>query len=163
MTDVHITYEQGKDTQACNAGEGEFEKITRDPARTPFQWNDQKNAGFSFADKTWLPVADNYTSCNVNLQQGVPKSHLSVFRKLIFSRVDSAMKYGGLKIDAVNDNVLVYTREEENVERSKVFLIILNIGNEDETIHLQDNPLFKSLPRSMEVIVTSIESKYNVG
>ena len=37
----------------------------RDPERTPVQWSSAKNAGFSEAERTWLPVADDYKTVNV--------------------------------------------------------------------------------------------------
>ena len=44
-----------------------IEKYSRDPCRAPFQWNTDKNAGFSKSDKTWLPVHPDFTSLNVQV------------------------------------------------------------------------------------------------
>ena len=42
-----------------------YKKFSRDPCRGPIQWNSEKNAGFSRADRTWLPVHPNYKTHNI--------------------------------------------------------------------------------------------------
>ena len=58
-------------------------QIARDHARTPMQWNKNKNAGFTTADKTWLKLNDNYTRVNVADQVEQPNSILNYYKKLI--------------------------------------------------------------------------------
>lgn len=55
MHDVFINYTNTVDPLACNQGPDNFYKLSRDPARTPFQWDDTGNSGFSDANSTWLP------------------------------------------------------------------------------------------------------------
>lgn len=45
MTDVHLPWNDTVDPQACLAGEANYDKVSRDPARTPMQWDDSLNSG----------------------------------------------------------------------------------------------------------------------
>ena len=45
MEDGYVSWEDTDDPQACNGPVDGYEKRSRDPARTPFQWDDSKNAG----------------------------------------------------------------------------------------------------------------------
>ena len=45
MCDFPIRWDQTVDPLGLSRGEEEYELVSRDPARTPFQWNDDKNAG----------------------------------------------------------------------------------------------------------------------
>lgn len=70
MTDNRaITWEETDDPQACQTNETVFQDFTRDPVRTPFQWDDTPNAGFSTAERTWLPVHANYQTRNLKAQK----------------------------------------------------------------------------------------------
>src|SRR5207302_2991840 len=56
--------------------------LGRDPERTPMQWDPSAFAGFSTA-RPWLPLADDFATENVAVQQGDPRSMLSLYRRLI--------------------------------------------------------------------------------
>lgn len=157
MTDVFISWEDTVDPQACRTNPDVFDQFSRDPARTPFLWDDTKNAGFSFADKTWLNVAENYTDVNVRLQKSDIRSHLKVFRQLMSLRQNPTMKYGGLKMYAVNSDILIYKREIEDKADADIIVVLLNLGTSYRTVAL--NFYFKELPREMRVIVASIHSE----
>lgn len=58
---------------------------SRDNVRTPFQWDDSKNAGFT-SGTPWLKVNPNYTSLNAAEQETEPESVLAFYRKLIALR-----------------------------------------------------------------------------
>ena len=56
----------------------------RDNSRTPMQWDDSTNAGFS-EHKPWFPVNPNYTTINVAQQQQDKDSILNFYKQLIQS------------------------------------------------------------------------------
>lgn len=157
LTDVYISWEATVDPQACRTNPEVFHTFSRDPARTPFQWDDEPNAGFSFANTTWLPVASNYTANNVRLQKSQILSHLKVFRQLIALRQNPTMKYGDLQINATNTDVLLFKREIDGKGDADVFVIVLNLGTTYRTIPL--TYYFKSLPQEMRVASVSIHSE----
>ena len=72
---------------ALQAGKTEEEALaavhahSRDNARTPMQWDTSENAGFTSATP-WLPVHDDYVTCNVLVEDGDVSSVLSWYRTL---------------------------------------------------------------------------------
>lgn len=159
MTDVFISWEDTVDPQACRTNPDIYESYSRDPARTPFQWDSSRNAGFSSAAKTWLPLATNYSDCNVELQESQENSHLKIFRQLISLREDATFKYGGLQIAAVDDDVLVYKREilGQSETNGNIFVVVLNFGATDKVVDL--NASLNGIPSKLKVVVSSIHSK----
>lgn len=67
---------------------------SRDNARTPMQWDDSINGGFS-AGTPWLSVNGNYPRINVKRQEDDPGSVLSYYRKLIAFRNGSRVLQEG--------------------------------------------------------------------
>lgn len=97
--------------------------INRDNCRTPMQWNNGKHAGFSSAEKIWLPVNANYTERNVASMQTDKDSLLSVYKKLLFLRKnENALLLGNMsRLDILDKSILVYERTHEK-ERMKIYL-----------------------------------------
>lgn len=67
---------------------------SRDNARTPMQWDDSINGGFS-AGTPWLSVNGNYPRINVKRQENDPGSVLSYYRQLIAFRNGSRVLQEG--------------------------------------------------------------------
>lgn len=120
------------------------------------QWNSKKNAGFTTGAKTWLPVANNYTECNVELQESQEKSHLKIFRQLIALRSTQTFKDGSLELKAV-DGVLTYKRAVEGNANADIYVVVLNLAGSDKTVNLSAN--LNGLPAEMKVVVASLHSK----
>lgn len=156
MTDVYISWEDTVDPQACRTNPEEYHDHSRDKVRTPFQWDDTKHSGFSTANKTWLPVAHNYTDCNVALQNSEDRSHLKVFRQLIDLRQNPTLKYGGFEIKAVDERMLVYKRQIYDQHDADIFVIVLNLDNKYKHVDLYHH--LSNLPPKFEVIVSSIHT-----
>ncbi|QEC77047.1 glycoside hydrolase family 13 protein [Mucilaginibacter ginsenosidivorax] len=96
---------------------------SRDNSRTPFQWNNSKNAGFS-TGKPWIAVNPNYTTINVAAQEKDGNSTLNYFRKVVKLRKDNlALVYGKYTLlDGQNADTYSYTRELDG----KKLLVLLN-------------------------------------
>lgn len=86
-------------------------KMARDNARTPMQWSDQENAGFSDV-KPWLPVNPNYKTINVQSERKDPDSVLNFYKKLIALRNTLPVIEDGTfdLIEEDNPDVFAYTR-----------------------------------------------------
>lgn len=90
----------------------------RHGVRTPMQWSADKNAGFSDADKTYLPVIDDeiftYRRVNVAAQEADNDSYLSWTRFLIRARqAQPALRAGTLDwVDTGDTTVLAYRRND---------------------------------------------------
>lgn len=69
-------------------------RSSRDSARTPVQWSDEENAGFT-TGKPWFYVNQNYKQINVAQQEKDPASILNFYRKAIHLRKSlKAVRHG---------------------------------------------------------------------
>ena len=105
---------------------------SRDNARTPVQWNSEKNAGFT-KGTPWLMVNPNYTSINVEAQEKDPDSVLSFYKELIALRKNPAYKetlvYGTvIPYLEGQHNLMAYHRKGE-----KDLLVIGNFQKDPQT------------------------------
>lgn len=105
--------------------------ISRDNARTPMQWEDMKNAGFSESDP-WIKINPNYKNINVRLQKNDPESILSYYKKLINLRKNNeVLNYGDFKIiDLNNKNIYAFERFLNDI----VYVVMLNFSDKESTI-----------------------------
>jgi len=87
-----------------------IKKTTRDNARTPMQWSDEPNAGFT-TGTPWLPVNPNYTRINVKSQINNPDSVRSFYKKMIELRSQSEiLKYGNFEAIETRKYLFAYKR-----------------------------------------------------
>ena len=112
-------------------------RMSRDNARTPVQWNDQENAGFT-TGTPWLKVNSNYKEINVASQENDPDSVLNYYRKLTAVRKAPAYKevftYGEtIPVYQNTDTVMAYYRENE----TQRILIAANFGKEAVSLKLE--------------------------
>lgn len=111
-------------------------KMSRDNARTPVQWSDSDNAGFT-TGTPWLKVNSNYKDINVQNQENDPDSVLNYYRKLVATRKSPEYKevftYGVFE-PAYEDTeyVMAYYRVSDNQR----ILVAANFGKDAKTIEL---------------------------
>ena len=85
--------------------------MTRDHARTPFQWDAGLNAGFSDAPKTWLKVNPNHTTLNAASQMEDAESVRAFAKQLIALRSDPLWVFGAFEDLAPDDpEIFLYSR-----------------------------------------------------
>ena len=108
---------------------------SRDNARTPMQWSDGKNAGFT-TGTPWLRVNPNYTAINVEKEAQDPDSVLNFYKKLIALRKDPEYKetvvYGALEpFMKERHNLMAYYRKWD-----KTLLVVGNYQWDEQEIEL---------------------------
>ena len=103
-------------------------KMTRDKNRTPTQWSNNPNAGFSPAGvTTWLPVNPNYKNgINVRDQQHNPNSLLNYYKHLLQTRKNSTALIEGeyIPLNNVAKDYFAFLRKSED----QMVLVILNFS-----------------------------------
>ncbi|CAI1616899.1 alpha-glucosidase [Serratia proteamaculans] len=112
----------------------------RDNSRTPMQWDDSPNAGFSLA-KPWFAVNANYQQINVARQREEPDSVLNFYRALIHLRQqDPLWVYGRYQLQlAAHPHIYAYSRSQDE----RQVLVLCNLSAETQQIDAQDLSLEK--------------------
>jgi alpha-glucosidase len=133
-------------------------RFTRDRCRTPMQWTNAPNAGFSPAGvQTWLPVNPNYAQgVNVADQLGDPESLLNYYRRLLRLRRETpALVVGGfIPLHTHAQDYFAFVRHSR--ADHQVCLVVLNMSERSHALEfdLQAEKvctLFSSHPREGDV------------
>ncbi|HYP26272.1 MAG TPA: maltose alpha-D-glucosyltransferase [Blastocatellia bacterium] len=125
----------------------------RDGVRTPMQWSDDRNAGFSRADfaQLYFPVIMDpvygYQSVNVEAQRRYDTSLLNWIHRMIHLRKQHPI-FGRGSIEFIkpeNHRVFVFTRTHEN---EKV-LCVFNLSHLAQPVELDLSPYVGAVPVEM--------------
>lgn len=129
-TEYQIVKKEGGDV---NQLLDKYKMENRDNARTPMQWNNSINGGFT-TGKPWFHVNPNYTEINVKQQLNDKFSILSYYKALIqLKKSDLIYTYGKFSmVDAENEQIFAYTRSFKN----NTVLIVANLTNEVSELNL---------------------------
>ncbi|WP_331245496.1 alpha-glucosidase [Staphylococcus capitis] len=122
--EYNIVKAQGGDV---NALLNKYKMENRDNSRTPMQWDQSTNGGFTNGTP-WFPVNPNYKTINVEQQIHDPKSILQFYKDLIqLKKSDEIYTYGQFNlVDEDNPNLFAYTRTLNN----KKILVVGNLTDQ---------------------------------
>ena len=158
MKDVWISWEQTVDPQACNTNKDVYDAHSRDPARTPIQWDDSTSAGFSSNATTWLPVSPDYKLVNVKRQELAKHSHIKIYMRLIALRKHNTFRNGSLETYSMMDNeVLVIIRRVDSTEDA--FVVVANLGRQTRVVDLSSQSMNLASQMYYEVVDTLSEAQ----
>ena len=132
LDEYKVALEAGLSPEEALKSVGRF---SRDNARTPMQWTDGANAGFT-SGKPWLEVNSNYTRINAEAQMKDSDSVWNFYKKLIALRKDPEYKetvvYGALKpVWEDVHNLMAYYRKGD-----RTLLVVGNYQKEPQSIEL---------------------------
>jgi oligo-1,6-glucosidase len=117
----------------------------RDNGRTPYQWDNTTNAGFT-TGKPWLKVNPDYMQVNAKNQEKDPNSALNYFRRMVqLRKQELTLVYGKYTLlDAQNPSTYCYTRELNG----RKLLVMLN---------------FKEVPAATNIGIDLSKAKVLIG
>nr|WP_295922066.1 alpha-amylase family glycosyl hydrolase [uncultured Dyadobacter sp.] len=122
MRDVPIPMDEIVDPQGLNMPE---RNISRDPSRTPMQWDAGAYAGFSEV-RPWLRLPHSFKRINVERQREDPNSMLAFYHTLIALRKREPALQTGKYTPVFSDHQIVAFIRENDLDR---FLVILNLSH----------------------------------
>lgn len=155
-----ISWEDTLDPQACNTNDPEnFKWASRDPQRTPFQWDGTAYAGFKEAlgESPWIQVHPNYQTINLANQKLAQKSFYKLYKQLAELRNNEVFVNGIFESKAFNIEVFGYKRTFADTS----FVVLINFSNTPSTVDV--NELNVGFPKQSEVVLAGSLSSQNAG
>ena len=149
MTNMTLEIEDWKDFEAINdyvvlqsmmhlpkfISKKVVQKMTRDQARTPMQWNDKEFAGFS-NQKPWMVVNPNCSSINVEAQIDDTDSILTYTKKCIsLYKKDDCFAFGDIEAKYLEHKELLAFRR---FNESSKYLVLINMSNKYINFNLEE-------------------------
>ncbi|MGX7074346.1 glycoside hydrolase family 13 protein [Falseniella ignava] len=108
--------------------------IGRDNARTPMQWDESKNAGFS-TGQPWLAVNPNYEAINVQEALTNPDSIFYTYQKLVQIRKENSwLIRADFELIETADKVFAYIRKDGD----RRFLVVANLSNQEQDFSVKE-------------------------
>ena len=122
--------------------------FSRDNARTPMQWDDSPNAGFT-TGKPWLPVHDDYALQNAEAEARDDRSVFAWYRRLVeFRRSRPALRAGGY--------------EELLPENEQIFAFLRTVGSHQiltlVNFSLEEAPIPEEIIAGRKLVMDSEEN-----
>ena len=111
----------------------------RDGERTPMQWNAGRDAGFSTAATTWLPIPPSYTTVNVAVEQRNPDSMLSWYEQIVALKEHDPALHAGeeIMLNPTDPHVFSWLRRAPNGE---AVVVACNFTPQPQTISFNLKP-----------------------
>ena len=161
MPNVEIPPGRGEDAWARHEA-----AFSRDPQRTPMQWDASEYAGFSTAEP-WLPLSADHRARNVEMQDRDPGSMLVLHRRLIaLRRASPALAIGAWSGIETTGEVFAFKRRHGGDELT----VVLNFGTREEAVpdlHLAEGAgriaLSTHLDRDDEAVGPGVRLRPNEG
>ncbi|KOC70313.1 putative maltase H [Habropoda laboriosa] len=154
MEDRKFTYNETVDPAGLNAGPNRFYLKSRDPERTPYQWDNSTSAGFSSRSKTWLPVNENYKTLNLAAQKPDRLSHYKMFK--VMAALKSVFFQSDVNVTAVDDKVLSVIRRQGQT----IVAVLINFSDSPVTMNAR---IKLNLPMQMKIYAASVGSNLRPG
>lgn len=126
-------------------------QTSRDNSRTPMQWSEEANAGFTTATP-WIGMNPNYTEINVDRQLADEASILNYYKAMIRLRKENeALIYGAYELLLEEDKqVYAYTRTLEGT----TFVIVSNLTAEAASIEALESTI-----QDAEIVLSNSDSE----
>ena len=124
MTDVHVPPDRRNDIYE-----------DRDKERTPMQWDSSSNAGFTSNATSWLPVADNFTNYNVEVESSNSSSMLSLYKRVVkLITEEEPFRYAEYEEVMNSTELFAYRRFHNGTEDE--YIVVVNFSKSSTTADL---------------------------
>jgi len=112
---------------------------SRDRCRTPLQWRNAPNAGFSPEGvRTWLPVNPNYAQgVNVAEQQDDPKSMLNFYKQMLRVRRENPALMLGEYTPLHKNRAEYFAFLRQSTSPEQTCLVVINFSDRPQQIHIE--------------------------
>lgn len=140
-------------TETCGVSHeemmGYLKRVSRDNARTPMQWDDSANAGFT-TGTPWIKVNSNYKTVNAKQQTTDPDSVFSYYKELIRLRHENdIIVYGEYELlEPQNEELFIYTRTWNNEQ----LMVLCNFTDKDVVIPAA---VMAQIPADAQILISN--------
>lgn len=125
MTDVYVPPDKRQDIYQ-----------DRDKERTPMQWQNSTNAGFTNKNADpWLPVATNYSTYNVDVESSTNTSMLALYKRLVkLVTTEEAFRFADYNKVFSNRDLFAFHRFHNGTK--KEYVVVVNFSQSNTTANL---------------------------